>query len=55
MRGGARDQVVGCSWGRIGGVRARWWWWKNERERTKINRDAVDGGFKLRLPPIDNV
>jgi len=27
----------------------RWWWW-DERRWTKINRDAVDGGLKLRLP-----
>ena len=31
--------------------RARWWWRKNERGRTKINRDAVDVAFKLRSPP----
>jgi hypothetical protein len=30
-------------------ARARWWW-RNEGERTKINRDVVDVGFKLRSP-----
>jgi hypothetical protein len=26
------------------------WWWKDERERAKTNRDGVDVGFKLRFP-----
>jgi len=26
-------------------------WWRRRRERTKINRDAVDVRFKLRSPP----
>ena len=31
-----------------GGGEGEGWWWKDEREWAKINRDRVDGGFKLR-------
>jgi hypothetical protein len=39
-----------CGWARVEVVSARWWWWRNEGGRTKINRDVVDGGLKLRSP-----
>jgi len=38
-------------------MRARWsvegqrWWWMNESEQMKIDRDVVDVSFKLRSPP----
>ena len=35
-------------WRRLEVVRARWWWRRNERKRTKVNHDVVDGGLKLR-------
>ena len=37
--------VAGDLW--WGGPR---WWWKDKRERSKINRDGVDGELKLRSP-----
>ena len=37
--------VAGDLW--WGGPR---WWWKDKRERSKINCDGVDGELKLRSP-----
>ena len=33
-----------------GGAEEGRWWWRNERGRPNINRDAVDLRFKLRSP-----
>ena len=39
--------AIACGSGPLEAVRARWWWWRNEGRRTKINRDLVDDSFKL--------
>jgi hypothetical protein len=50
QRGGAPGRVAVCGWAWVGMVSGGWLWWKNEGGRTKINRDVVDGGLKLRSP-----
>jgi hypothetical protein len=40
------------SFGGKGGGQGEGWWWKDEREWAKINRDGVDGELKLRLPSM---
>jgi hypothetical protein len=49
-RGGAPGRPIPSGWRRLEVVRERWWWRRNDRRRTKINHDVVDGGFKLRSP-----
>ena len=47
MEGRASHPRRCVSFGANGDGEGEWWWWRKERGRTKINRDGVDGGFKL--------
>ena len=49
MEGRASHPCRCMLFGANGDGEGEWWWWRKERGQTKINRDRVDGGFKLRL------